>query len=263
MDSQRIIQGRDGPVKIDEIKRTVTKTYLGLKHEVAVRKTKREVSRASRLLDALSEVKGISCPRILTWNLGVPPSIVMGLCAGEPLSTFLCRIGKRDPRVIEIAAKIHKGLTIYVSEFDEPCYDLRFQNLLYDEATAVLTFLDFGIPDRVDVRTLYPPLEASLGNLVGSACYEMVRPARLFHPKMGQLQVMRAVMAAFENQISRHRVGTLARAAFIRLTEIGSGVRRNYYKAAGTVVSNLYLRQVIRGPALRSSAVCDEVSSVD
>ncbi len=109
--------------------------------------------------------------------------------------------------------------------FEEPCYDLRFQNLLYDEATAVLTFLDFGIPDRVDVRAFCTPLEASLGNLVGSACYEMVRPARLFSPRRGHLQVMRAVLAAFENQVSRRRIDALARAAFIRLTDSGRPAR--------------------------------------
>lgn len=263
MDSQRIIRGGDGLVEIDEINRTVTKTYLYLEHEGAVRKMKREVCHASRLLDALSQVEDVSCPKILGWNLGAPPRIVMELCTGEPLSIFLCRIGKGDPRAIEIAAKICKGLSIYVRVFEEPCYDLRFQNLLYDEATAVLTFLDFGIPDRVDVRALCPPLEASLGNLVGSACYEMVRPARLFSPKEGYLQVMRAVLAAFENQVSRRRVDALARATFIRLTDSGRAARRNYYKMAGTVVSNLYLRQVNLGPASRSPAVCDDLSSLD
>lgn len=263
MDLQRIVRGRDGPVEIDQIKRTVTKTYLYLEHEIAVRKVKREVSHASRLLDALSHVEGVSCPRVLAWNLGAPPRIVMGLCAGEPLSTFLCRLGKRDPRAIEIATKIHRGLTIYARIFGEPYYDLCFQNLLYDEATTVLTFLDFGIPDRVDAKTQCPPLEASLGNLVGSACYEMVRPARLFSPKVGYLQVMRAVVAAFENQVSGRRVDALARAAFVRLTDNGRKARRNYYKTAGTVISNLYLRQVKLGSALCSSATCDGVSSVD
>jgi hypothetical protein len=263
MDLQRIVRGRDGPVEIDEIKRTVTKTYPYLEHEIAVQKVKRELSHASRFLDALSHIEGVSCPRVLAWNLGAPPRIVMRLCAGEPLSTFLCRIGKRDPRAIEIAMKIHKGLTIYARVFEAPYYDLCFQNILYDEATAVLTFLDFGIPGRVDVRTLCPPLEASLGNLVGSACYEMVRPARLFSPKVGYLQVMRAVVAAFENQVSGRRVDTLARAAFVRLTDSGRAARRNYYKTAGIVVSNLYLRQVKLGSALRSPAICDDVSSLD
>ncbi len=66
MDSQRIIRGGDGLVEIDEINRTVTKTYLYLEHEVAVRKMKREVCHASRLLDALSPVPRFS---VGTWAL--------------------------------------------------------------------------------------------------------------------------------------------------------------------------------------------------
>lgn len=263
MDLQRIVRGHDGPVGIDEIKRTVTKTYLYPDHDVAVQKVKREVACASRLLDAFSHVEDISCPRILAWDLGAPPHIVMELCAGEPLSSFLYRIGKQDPRAIEIAARIHKGLTIYARVFEEPYYDLCFQNLLYDEATGVLTFLDFGIPDRVDARTPRPPLEASLGNLIGSACYEMVRPGRLLSPKTGYLEAMRSILAAFENQVSGRRVDALARAAFVRLADNGKKARWQYYKTAGTAMRNLYLRQLNLGSALRAPGVCDGASSVD
>jgi len=144
------IEGHDGPVEIDEIRQTVTKTYTRLEHEIAIEKVNREVAYASRFVESLSCVVGLSCPRVLGWDLSVPPRIVMSLCPGEALSSFLRRVGKHDPRNAEITGKIHDGLEIYVRLFAEPYHDLCFQNLLYDEATGILTFPNFGIPDRVD-----------------------------------------------------------------------------------------------------------------
>ncbi len=244
MNSPRIIQGHDGPIEINEAKRTVTKTYRLVAHEAGVRMVEREVSHATRLRQVLAHHDGLDCPRVLAWDLSVPPRITLELCAGEPLSSLLGRVGRRDARSTDIAAKIHDGLEIYARLFEEPYYDLCFRNILYDEATRVLTFLDFDIPSRSDENSRGSALEMSLGNLVGWACYDMVRPSQLLAPKPGYLKVMRATLAAFEGQVSRPRVRALARATFMRLTEAGSTARRSYYRTAGTVVAALYMKYV-------------------
>lgn len=254
--SRRVIQGHDGPVEIDEARRTVTKTYRLVDHEAAVRMVEREVTHATRLREAFLHHDGLSCPRVLEWDLSAPPRITMEICAGEPLSSLLGRVGGRDGRSAEIAAKIHDGIEIYVRLFEEPYYDLCFRNILYDEATGVLTFLDFDVPNRIDENSRGSALELSLGNLVGWACYDMVRPSQLLDPKPRYLEMMRATLATFEGQVSRRRIHALARAAFIRLTEAGSMARRGYYRTAGTVVAALYMKYLGLGSG--SAAARDE-----
>jgi hypothetical protein len=240
MSLRRVIQGHDGPVEFDEAKQTVTKTYELVGHEVAVRMVEREVTHATRLHEALARHDGLYCPRVLAWDLSAPPRLTMEMCAGETLSIFLGRVGRRDARSAEIATKIHDGLEIYVRLFEEPYYDLCFPNILYDEATGVLTFLDFDIPNRIDRNSKGSPLEKSLGNLVGWACYDMARPSRLF-PKLAYMDVMRATLSTFEGQVSRPRIHALARAAFVRLTKTGRLARRSYYGTAGTAIATLYM----------------------
>lgn len=249
MSLPRVVRGHDGPIEIDETRQTVTKTYLYLNRETAVEAAKREVTCALRLYEALSRIDGLSCPRILASDFSPPPRVTMGLCPGEPLSQFLRRIGKRDARRMEIAGKIHDGLLIYTRLFDEPYYDFCFQNILYDEATAVLTLLDFGIPFGVDIDRDRSPLEASLGTLIGCAWYDVARPVNLLAPNPNYLEVIRAILAAFEGGVSKPQVFALARAAFLRLTTAGSILRRSYYKTAGAVVSRRYVNRLQASPA--------------
>jgi hypothetical protein len=244
MNLRRVAQGRDGPVEIDEVAGTVTKIYLRPDHHTAVRKMEREAAYASRFFEALSRHEGVTCPRIIARDLFPPPRLVMGLCPGQPLSLFLRRIEELDSRTAEIANKIHQGLDIYTCLFEEPYYDLCFQNILYDEATGTVTFLDFGVPEGIDKKSKGSPLEASLGNLVGWACYDMVRPSCLFAPKRGYLDVLKVVLETFGGRVSNRRVCTLAHGVFIRLTESGPAMRRNYYKTAGTIISSLYFERL-------------------
>jgi hypothetical protein len=238
MNLRRVIQGNDGPLEFDESKRTVTKTYELVDHEVAVRMVQREVAHTACLYRALARHDGLCCPRVLAWDVSAPPRITMEICAGEPLSKFLRRVDRRDARSAEIAAKIHDGLEIYGRLFDEPYYDFCFQNILYDEATGVLTFLDFD--NRIDRNGKGSPLEKSLGNLVGWACYDMVRPSQVFL-KPAYMDVMRAILSAFEGKVSKPRIRALARTDFVRLTGSGRLARRGYYATVGTAIAALYM----------------------
>ena len=235
---RRVIQGHDGPLEFDEARQTVTKTYERVDHEVAVRLVKREIAHATRLHQAFARHDGLYCPRVLTWELSAPPRITMEICAGEPLSRFLRQVDRRDVRSAEIAAKIHDGLEIYFRLFDEPYHDLCFQNILYDEATGVLTFLDFD--NRIDRNGKGSALEKSLGNLVGWACYDMARPSQFFS-RRAYVDVIRATLSTFEGQVSRRRIRALARADYVRLTRNGRLARRAYYATAGTAIAALYM----------------------
>lgn len=242
--NKKLIQGHDGPVEIDGEKRIVTKTYLHPERDVAVTKAKREVMYASRLFDALSRVEGVACPRIIAWDLAPPPRVMMALCPGKPLAALLRRIRHQDPWACVIASRMHRALDIYVQVFEEPCYDFGFQNLLFEESTAVLTLLDFGVPGRMEPTSCGSPLEVSVGNLVGTACYELVRPARLLMPKAGYFGVMQALLAELSGEVSVAGICAHARATFTRLTDSGRRVRRLYYGTAGAAMKDNYLRRL-------------------
>jgi hypothetical protein len=253
MNERRVIRGHDGPLEIDELKRTVTKTFPHVELETAARKVQREVAYASCLFAALSRTDGVACPKILSWSLS-PPRVVMRLCPGEPLSRYLRRREGQDARVPEIARKIHDGLEVYTRLFDEPYYDLSFPNILYDRMTGIVTFLDFGVPDRNHETNTAFPLEASLGNLVGWACYEMVRPESLFAARRRYLATLRAVLETFRGRISGRQVRVLAYRNFLRLTRSGTTVRRGYYGTVGTVGFSWYCYRLGLGFASSGSA---------
>jgi hypothetical protein len=244
MNQRRVIRGRDGPLEIDEVARTVTKTYLRSDHHTAIRKVERAAAYASRFFETLSRRAGVTCPRIIARDLFPPPRLVMELCAGQPLSLFLRRVEKLDSQLPEIVHRIHDGLDNYTCLFKEPYYEFCFQNILYDEATGIVTFLDFGFREGIDEKGEASPLEASLGNLVGRACYDMVRPSCLFAPNRGYFDVLKAVLESFGGRVSSRRVCTLAQGVFTRLTSAGPAMRRSYYKTAGTIISSLYFGQL-------------------
>ena len=249
----RVIQGHDGPVLIDEAKGTVTKIYLRCSHEEGVRKAEREVYCAARLRESLSRVDGVSCPQIIASELSVPPRVVMQLCPGEMLSSYLRRVGPRDGRIAGIAQRIHDGLEIYARLFEEPEYDCCFQNLLYDESSGVLTFLDFGLAPAIGGPE-GSAFERILGKLVGWAFFDLVRPSHLFLPKQGYIDLMQAVLAAFERQVRRERIREFADLVFKRLGGTGPMLRRSYYHMAGKILIGSYRHQVRLNPATANPA---------
>lgn len=252
----RSIQGRDRLVEIDKAGQTVAKTYLRYSHETAVRQVEREVSYATRLSAALSNAEGLTCPGILEWDQSPPPRLVMKLCPGEALSNLLRQPGNQDIVFTEIADRIHRGLHIYINLFGEPYHDFGFHNMLYDKTTRVLTLLDFGLPARLDETHWNSPLEASLGNLVACACYELVRPSRLFSPKRGYRTLLQAALAAFEGEVCKCRIHAAVQSNLERLTRTGSSGRRKYYSTFGAAMVRRYLDSLgLRLPAA-VSAIC-------
>jgi hypothetical protein len=249
MRSRRIIRGCDGAVEIDETGGSVTKVYLHPDPETAIRNARREVAYTTRFREVLHGVEGVACPRIIGQDLSAPPRVVMDLCPGENLSAYLQRIDRADPGVAQIAGRIRLGLELYTRVFGEPYYDFCFNNMLFDPHSGTLTLLDFVVPAGSEDTGPATPLEASLGWLIGCACYELLRPVYLFSSRSAHLVLMRSVVAGFEGRIDAARVNTRARAA---LTVMGSGggrLRRSYYKTIGLLISGSYLYRLRRARA--------------
>ncbi|HET8608554.1 MAG TPA: hypothetical protein VFM11_02335 [Burkholderiales bacterium] len=238
------MNGSDGSVQIDRSRQIVIKAFLNASPETAVRKARRELYCASRLREALSGVTGLSCPEIVEIDLSPPPHVIMRLCPGIALSEFLGGVGAGDGRLDRIAERIHQGLRIYVEALSEAHYDLNFKNLLYDEATEVLSLVDFAREGPAEVNWEFP-LEASLGRLIGWTCNELVRPSRLSMRKAGYMALLRKVLARFGDRVSNERIWHAAYGTFVWLGRPGErSVRGLYYGGFGAAVVRTYLRQL-------------------
>ena len=240
----RTVRGCDGTVDIDLVGRIVTKTYLHPDRQTAIRNVQREVAYASRFAEALANLEGVDCPKIIAWELSTPPRVVMELCPGEALSDLLWRLEGNDTRIARMSSRIQSGLEVYTRLFDEPYYDFCFNNMLFDEHSGMVTFLDFVIPVMPVIGGTDTPLEASLGRLVGCACYTIARPTNLFSSKAAYLGLMQAIMANFENRVRSDRVYACARAVFSRMQVSGSRMRKSYYRTVGTLISGNCLHQL-------------------
>lgn len=246
---RRTVRGCDGTVEIDRVKRLVTKTYLHPDSKTALRNARRDAAYASRFFDALDGVEGVTCPRIVACEQSTPPRVVMELCPGEELSEFLLRMDVRDARIAHISGRIQSGLEVYIRLFGEPYYDFCFNNMLFDEDSGTLTFLDFVIPARPPVDSPETPLEASLGWLVGCTCYTLARPAFLFSSGAAYLALTQAVMTAFEGTVDSDRVYARARAVFSQMCDSGGLFRRKYYGAVGALITSSCLHKLRRRAA--------------
>ena len=240
----RTVLGCDGAVEIDEVRRLVTKTYLHPDRKTAIHNVRREVAYASRFREALADFEGVACPKVISWELSTPPRVVMALCPGTALSDLLWRMDGDDARIAGIASRIQVGLEVYVRLFDEPYYDFCFNNMLFDENSGLVTFLDFVIPARPANGGTKTPLEASLGWLVGCACYSVARPAYLFSPKAAYMGLVQAIMARFEGRVRRDSVYAWARCVFSKMRGSGGRLRRSYYRTVGALVFDSYLHRL-------------------
>ena len=246
LNPSRSVRGCYGAVEIDEVNRLVTKTYLHPDRKTAIHNVQREVAYASRFSEALAEFEGVACPKVIAWELSTPPRVVMELCPGKSLSDFLWRMDGDDARIAGISGRIQVGLEVYTRLFDEPYYDFCFNNMLFDEDSGLVTFLDFVIPVKPVNCGTETPLEASLGWLVGCACYTVARPVHLLSPRAAYLGLMQDIMTGFEGRVRSDRVYACARGVFSQMRDSGGRLRRGYYRTVGTLVSDSCLHRLRR-----------------
>ena len=240
------VRGHDGPIGIDLASRSVTKTYQQSDYAKALGMAEREADRAARFHAALADERGIRCPGVLSLDRSTPPRLTFQWCEGEPLQAILLRAPLA--RTDDLARAIGRGLRSYVRLFDEPYHDLHFNNLLYDAPAGVITFLDFAYPDRLRGMQLGTPIEASLANLLGCACYELSRPAALLANREGTLALVSAILEGFAHEVSIARVRERAEEIFLGLCGVGSPMRMCYYGTLGRLIGRRCLARILRTP---------------
>jgi hypothetical protein len=239
----RIIKGFDGPVEIDVAAQTVTKTFLNPQPAVATFKARREIEYASRFYEAVAGVSGISCPKILQFDSGPPPRVTMQLCPGATLWSVLGTTAAQDPALDGIARRIHDCLELYVATFVHSRHDFRLENMLYDRDSGVLTLIDFANDAEHEMSRDFP-LDAAVGNWLGRASYDLVRPSNLGVRKAGYEALMRKVLASFNGQISDARVHKFAHAAYRMWGLGGTTMRRAYYRTMEMTVVSRRLKRI-------------------
>ena len=244
MAALKVLQGHDGPIEIDQASRSVKKRYLLADGARARAKAQREADRAARFHDALDAAPGLHCPKVLACELGAAPSVTYELCAGEALQAQLLRRRWGGEEIAFLADRIGDGLRIYLRLFGEAYHDLHLNNLLYDPSGRCLSFLDFDFPDRLRRERLGTPLEASLANLVGCACYELSRPSMLLARKRSTVDLVAAILSRFAGEASPAQVCGYSRRVFLGLCLPGSAMRGRYYGLLGERVARWCLARV-------------------
>ena len=242
MHAPTTVRGHDGPIGIDPASRSVTKTYQHADYATALGMAEREADHAARFHAALAAERGIRCPGVISIDRALPPRVTFQWCDGEALQPILLRSAPAPTGAL--ARAIGRGLRIYVRVFDEPYRDLHLNNLLYDASTGVVTFLDFAFPERLRGKELGTPVEASLANLLGCACYELSRPSALLASRDATLALVGALLDGFAHEASIGRIRERAEDIFLGLCGAGSPMRIRYYGTLGRLIGRRCLAQI-------------------
>jgi hypothetical protein len=142
-----------------------------------------------------------------------------------------------------LAATAAAAVTAYVRAIGEPYYDFQFDNMLYDEASWTVTFLDVGLPDGGgNAAPNATALEVSLGNLVGSTMFQSARPKWILalrqHLQAAELcaAVVADVMELDATAVSPEGLRDAANAAYARSAFKGGRLRVAWYASAGRLL---------------------------
>jgi hypothetical protein len=201
-----------------------------------------------RRLQILSEVVGdearSASPEPLGLLPGPPPTIRMGAVAGRPLLAVLRE--RRLPRaqLEDVAATAAQVLMAYVGASGSAYYDFQFDNMLYDEVSATVGFVDLGLPERgtTDPAGL-TPLEVSLGNLIGSTIFQSARPRWLIqrrqHRQAAQLcrAIVRRTLARTPDSLRMAGIRRAAQDTYRRCALGGPRAKRLWYSSVGYVLA--------------------------
>jgi hypothetical protein len=250
-----------GAVVVDDNQRIVTKSYFGDDRPTLLKVAATEFERQDKFWRSLQANDVISCPRPLELIEAPCPQIRMEFARGRPISTHL-RDVELSPAELEWLADVLVGaLASYVRTTKEPYYDFHLRNMLYSSSDRRVSFVDFGIPQRLE-HSLHElgdlsPFEISLGNLVAGVVFESARP-RSFYRLRQHRQALRLCSALLERSldvdgggVDLGKVRQAANVAYMASVYWGPAVRQGWYRLLGPLLARRFaLRGVRFGPAV-------------
>lgn len=225
---------------------TVKKTFRGPDPEASHQLALREFERLQRFAEALVGVDGAGCPEAKELVDAVAPSIRMSRAEGQPVAEHLTR--PLEQRLMNhLADVIARAVLVYITEFEEPYFDLHFCNMFYDRSSDMVTFIDFGLPyptEEVPMRLqALTDLEVTLGNLIGSTVFASARPGSLRQRlrrrqalRLCRLVTHRLVLLA-PGEFTPGGLSAGAQVAYERPASQGRWYRRLWYRTAGSVLA--------------------------
>ena len=219
--------------------RSVVKTFTGEPPELMRELALREFERLRDFGQALRDVGGASCPQPLELVDGAWPQVRMTRAPGATLWRVLRERPLASDTQTRLARVAAEALDAYVATFHEPYRDFQFDNMLFDERSGTLTFLDFGIPPGDDAPAAErTALAVSLGNLVGSTIFQSARPGWVRHRRQHRqaLALCAAIVEAAAQSPGAGDVARFARAAYLRSAWQGSMRRRLWYVVAAPLI---------------------------
>ncbi len=243
--TERVLQRSPGrTVVVEDGGTVVRKTFSGDAPEALAALAGDEYDRLERCHAALADLAGVKSPRPLEIRAGAVAELRMERASGLPLLALL-RTRRLDSGLVAgLSALAASGAIRCVEALGEPYDDFQFDNMLLDDASGVLTFVDLGRPDRSSP----PPagasaLEVTLGNLVGSTMFQSARPKWLCAVRQHRqaVRLCTAIVArAADHQgeaPSAHGLQACAVAAYERSAFTGGWAARLWYSSVGWAVA--------------------------
>jgi hypothetical protein len=222
----------------------VTKTFLDADPAVADRLARTEFERLRRFAAVLRRVDGVTCPDVLELVADPAPQVRMERVPGRPLISLLRAKRLNRSCIAALAESAAHGLAAYIGGVGEPYHDFQFDNMLYDEQTATLGFVDVGDPSDMAAWPTGCSAEAiSLGNLIASTMFQSVRPrwllARRQHAQAALLcgAVVERSLVLSPTRPSRSELASCASTVFVRLAYGGRIHRRLWYHLAAPLLA--------------------------
>ncbi|PZS11780.1 MAG: hypothetical protein DLM64_06035 [Solirubrobacterales bacterium] len=241
MKRAHVLQARsDCIVAIERGGDVVTKTFRGDDEDLQWSLACQEHYRLRAFALALRTLDGATCPDALDLVREPIPQLRMARAVGLPLPKLLgaCRL---DPKLRQrLAGTAAQALEVYVKRLGEPYYDFHFDNMLYDEASRTLTFVDLGVPPHYRMPVNRSAIGVSLGNLIGSTIFHSARPREFFRHRQ-QRQAVELCAAVVSRVLQSHpqvsaELPACARAAYERPARLGWH-RHLWYATIGRLVA--------------------------
>jgi hypothetical protein len=221
---------------------TVTKVYSGRDAHL---RAQREFDRLRVVWERTSIRDDIDSPRPVGIELAGTPTVRMTRLDGERIDSVLAS-RELDPTTRDlIASRMAVALATYVDATHEPYHDLHFRNALYSPDSGRVGIVDFDPPAHLDdIETDGTPTETSIGNLIGSTLFEIVRPRNILQPRFRRQALDVCVGVSGLVGGDPDSIETIAELVYARAAFRGAWYRRAWYRTVAAVARPAFPHQV-------------------